>query len=145
MQAQTKTLQLCQHLTAANPWAISHIPVRKLIYCPSCTVVLSCNTNLLLKIFCSNSHARPPSTTGPYGGEGSLAFTCQWLFKTRAAMCLAMPPKPPQLLEPLMKFSNSGDCSWPYDSFQLDLIWNLYSHQPQYLQSTDNLGLVARK
>jgi len=79
-----------------------------------------------------------------YSGEASLAFVCQWLFKTRAAICLAMPPKPPQLLEPLMIFSNSGNCGWPYDSLQLDLIGNLYSHQPQYLQSTDNFGLVAR-
>lgn len=139
----TKTPQSCS--TRDSSSAMSHFPhLRKWMYHPSCTIVSSHNTNLLLKTFCSNRVLPGHCAQGGLRGwGGSLAFTCQWLL--RAPMCPAVPPGPPPLLKPLTKFSNPGNCGRPYNSFQLDLTGNLYSHQPQYLQSIDNFGLVARK
>lgn len=122
-----------------SSWAMSHFPHsshRTNRRCLLQEFVSSCNTNLLLKITISSKRVTP-------GHQSWLSISSASGYFNQGCV-FGHVPKAAWTIKEILQFSNSGKCGWPYDSFQLDLTGNLYSHQPQYLQSTDNFGFVAR-
>lgn len=125
-----------------SSWALSHFPRpshRTNRWCLLQEFVSSCNTDLLLKITICCRRVTPGHQPwlSTSSASGYLNQGCVFGHVPKASLAA-------WTIKEILQFFNSGKCGWPYDSFQLDLTGNLYSHQPQYLQSTDNSGLVAR-